>query len=307
MASSWGRRSSRYSQWPAYVPVAQRQGAADKEVAALRKKGRTITPIRVAGRAITTTFWGKAWCDNLESYSDYSNRLPRGRSYARNGSIVHLAIGDGTIDALVRGTSLYTITLTIKPLAAARWSAVVERCAGEVTSLLELLGGKLSRGVMEIVTDKAGGIFPSPKEIALSCSCPDWATMCKHVAAAMYGVGARLDESPELLFRLRRVDPGELIAKSVGRAAAKATRANKPAIADSALGGIFGIDIEEAPAASAAAPAPKARAKAPASTTANANASARAKTPTKAKASAKTPAKAKAPAKAETPAAPRRR
>ena len=145
--------------------------------------------------------------------------------------------------------------LTVKALAARRWSAVIDDCAGQVTSLVELLEGKLSRGVMEVVTDAVRGIFPSPTEIALSCSCPDWATMCKHVAATMYGVGARLDRQPELLFLLRGVDPAQLIARSMGRAATKASRGRPPAIDDDALASIFGIEIETP------APATKARKK----------------------------------------------
>jgi uncharacterized Zn finger protein len=243
MARRWGRDTS-YGAWPAYVPVTQRRAQAEKEIAALRKKGRTITPVLIEGRKITTTFWGKAWCDNLESYSDYENRLPRGRTYARNGSILHLEIAAGKIEALVRGTSTYTVTLTIQALTRPRWSTVVDECAGQVSSLVELLEGKLSRGVMEIVTDKTRGIFPRPQEIALSCSCPDWATMCKHVAATMYGVGARLDQKPELLFLLRGVDPGQLIARSVGRAATKASRSRARAVAENELGNIFGIELD---------------------------------------------------------------
>jgi uncharacterized Zn finger protein len=242
--------------WPVYVPIAERRQRAEREIAALRKKGRTIDPVVIEGRkrSIATTFWGKAWCDNLESYSDYENRLPRGRTYARNGSVVHLAISGGKVDALVRGTSMYTVKLEVKALARLRWKAVTRECSGQVTSLVELLQGKLSRGVMEIVTNRARGIFPSPTEISLSCSCPDWATMCKHVAAAMYGVGARLDARPELLFLLRGVDPAELIAKSVGRAVAKTSRVRERTVAEDKLGSIFGIDIDEGAAEVAVAP-----------------------------------------------------
>ena len=276
MARGWGGsdRGSYGSTWPAYVPVAERRKLAEKEAAALRKKGRTVTPVVIDGRKITTTFWGQAWCDNLEAYSDYANRLPRGRSYARNGSIVHLEINDGQIEALVRGTSMYTVKLVIKALARPRWSAVVDECSGQVASLVELLGGKLSRGVMEIVTCKTRGIFPNPKEISLSCSCPDWATMCKHVAATMYGIGARLDQQPELLFRLRGVDPAQLIAKSVGRAATKAARPRAPVIADDALGNIFGIEIDEG---TKSAPQRARRPKAKATPSANAAPPSRAK------------------------------
>ena len=262
MARAWGRSSghSYASGWPEYVPVAERRKQADKEVAALRKKGRTISPVRIDGRKITRTFWGKAWCDNLESYSDYANRLPRGRTYARNGSVVHLEMGAGTIEALVRGSEMYSVELGVKALGRSRWSAVVDACADEVTSLVELLEGRLSRGVMEIVTDRTRGIFPSPSEISLKCSCPDWATMCKHVAAAMYGVGARLDDQPELLFRLRGVDPAQLIAKSMGRAAAKASRVGVKTLAAADLGIIFGIEIDDGGAVLDAAPQ-KARAR----------------------------------------------
>ncbi|MDB5216778.1 MAG: zinc finger domain protein [Myxococcaceae bacterium] len=262
MPRRWGSRSNgRYgSMWPAYVPVAERRQQADKDVAALRKKGRAISPVVIEGRkrAIAMTFWGKAWCDHLESYSDYENRLPRGRTYVRNGSVVHLDITGGKVEALVRGSSMYTVKLEVKALASLRWKAVARECSGQVTSLVELLQGKLSHGVMEIVTDRARGIFPSPAEISLSCTCPDWATMCKHVAAAMYGVGARLDARPELLFLLRGVDPAELIAKSVGRAAAKASRGGHRTLADDALGSIFGIDIDEGAAATPRAKAPPA-------------------------------------------------
>jgi uncharacterized Zn finger protein len=240
--------------WPAYVPVAERRKQAEKEVAALRKKGREIMPVVLRGTKIASTFWGKAWCTNLESYSDYANRLPRGRSYIRNGSVVHLAFGEGKIEALVRGSSMYTVAIGIAPLAVRRWKVVVGECAGRVTSLVELLQGKLSKGVMEVVTRKDQGLFPSPKEIELMCSCPDWATMCKHVAAVMYGVGARLDAEPELLFRLRGVDPAELLSKvPLGRAAS--SRAVTGRTLDKRnLAGVFGIELDDGAIPSAPSP-----------------------------------------------------
>lgn len=256
--------NSRYeSSWPAYVPVAERRRGAEREIAALRKKGREVTPVALGKGPIAKTFWGKAWCQNLESYSDYANRLPRGRSYVRGGNVVHLEIAEGKVEALVRGTRTYTVKIGIAALAAARWRAVVGACAGKVTSLVELLQGKLSKGVMEVVTRRDAGLFPSPKEIELSCSCPDWATMCKHVAAVMYGVGARLDDQPDLLFRLRKVDPGELLSKdSFARAAAP--KVSGRTLDDGALAAVFGIEIDDgAPAAPVAPkrarPTPKTR------------------------------------------------
>ena len=180
--------------WPRYVPVAERRAKAAKATQRLAKKGLALKPVRIEGQKIAKTFWGKAWCSNLESYSDYANRLPRGRTYVRNGSVCHLEIDSGTIRAKVSGSRLYDVTISIKALRPEEWEGIKKRSAGEIRSLLDLLGGKLSKEVMAIVTDREHGLFPKPKEIRLECSCPDWADMCKHVAAVLYGVGARLDE-----------------------------------------------------------------------------------------------------------------
>ena len=237
--------------WPPYVSVGERRRRAAKEMERLAKKsGKAILPVVIKGRAIATTFWGKAWCEHLEKFSDYSNRLPRGRSYVRNGSVLHLEIDKGIVRAQVSGTNLYTITIEIRPIAASAWTAIKKRCAGEIHSLLDLLGGKLSDGVMEVVTDRDSGLFPKPKEISLKCSCPDWAVMCKHVAATLYGVGARLDEKPELLFLLRGVDHGELVSAGVEEAVTAAVKGGaRKRLADEELAEVFGIDIGETGAA----------------------------------------------------------
>jgi uncharacterized Zn finger protein len=248
-----------------YVSVAQRQAKARREVAKLKKKGRTVTPVEIDGREIATTFWGKAWCDNLESYSDFENRLPRGRSYVKNGSVCDLQIEPGKVTALVCGSELYRIAIKIRPLSPEAWKAIKAQCAGQIGSLIELLQGKLSKSVMEVVTRRDGGLFPKPREIGMDCSCPDWADMCKHVAAALYGVGARLDHQPELLFRLRQVDHLELITEAAGAGAiAKSPRPRKKTIAADELSEVFGVELE-APDAPAPAPTPAAPArKAPA-------------------------------------------
>lgn len=250
--SRWGRYSySRYDRYPPYVPVAERKAKAAKAAAKLLKKGTTHQPVQLNGKTIARTFWGKAWCDNLESYSDYSNRLPRGRSYVRNGSVLHLDIRRGEIEALVSGSSLYKIKIGIKPVAKKRWDSLRRECAGSIGSLVELLSGKLSEKVMGVMTSKTGGLFPAPSEIDLDCSCPDWAEMCKHVAAVLYGVGARLDEKPELLFTLRHVDHAELVSRS---GAVEALTAGKGtdvvAVLDAAeVGDVFGIEMAGEPAA----------------------------------------------------------
>lgn len=247
--------------WTPYVPVAERRRKAQREMEKRRKQGDVISPVVIQGRAIASTFWGKSWCENLERYSDYANRLPRGRTYVRNGSVVDLCIERGLIRAMVSGSSLYRVEVTIAPVAQSRWKSICVDCAGAIDSLVELLQGRFSKGVMERICRKSEGLFPAPAEIKLACSCPDGAYMCKHVAATLYGVGARLDAKPELLFRMRGVDEGELIAK-VGKAmplaAAAPTAAN---ILDGDLGAIFGLDLDARAIAPLPEPAKKAAAK----------------------------------------------
>ena len=228
-------------EWRRYVPIAARRAKALREMNKLRKKGKDIQPIEIEGRTIARSFWGKRWCEHLESFSDYANRLPRGRTYVRNGSVCHLAIQPGRIDAIVSGSELYDVTIRIDKLKAVVWKSVKTRCSGQIGSMLELLQGKLSQQVMGVVTDRDRGLFPKPGEIKLDCSCPDWATMCKHVASVLYGVGSRLDDRPESLFLLRGVDTAELIATEMALPGDSAT---DDALADDTLAGIFGIDLD---------------------------------------------------------------
>ena len=250
-----------YWGWRPYVSKAQRMRRAAAEMAKLKKKGHPVSPVIVEGRAIANTFWGKAWCENLEGYSDYENRLPRGRTYVRNGSVVDLQIAPGEIKALVSGSAMYKVVVKVAPVGKARWQAICKDCAGAIDSLIELLQGRFSKGVMERVCRQKTGLFPSPHEIEFSCSCPDWADMCKHVAAVLYGIGARLDQKPDLLFRLHQVDEQELIA-GAGKAlplSKQAPAAKKVLAAGEDLSALFGLDM--APTTTASKPKPvKARA-----------------------------------------------
>jgi len=212
----------------------------------LKKKGLDVQPIEIEGRKIAKSFWGIAWNDHLESFGDYANRIPRGRTYVRNGSVCHLDIQKGKIEGYVSGSSIYKVNITIAPLPSKKWNQVKSKCSGKVGSMLELLQGKLSSSVMEVVTDKQAGLFPAPKEIKLSCDCPDGAHMCKHIAAVLYGVGARLDTQPELLFKLRNVDHEELISTDVELIDTSAkTKGGRRRIADDSLADVFGIDLAE--------------------------------------------------------------
>jgi uncharacterized Zn finger protein len=236
-----------YSGWAPYVPVAERRRDAERVMAKLRKAGHPVAPVTITGRQIATTFWGRAWCDAMEGFHDYESRLPRGRTYVRNGSVVDLQIAPGKVTAMVSGSELYNVAVTIKEAAKAQWRAICADCAGGIDSLVELLQGRFSKGVMERLCRQQGGLFPRPSEIRFSCSCPDHASMCKHVAAVLYGVGARLDQKPDLLFRLRAVDETELLAgiESAVPLSKTGPGAGKVLEADD-ISALFGLDMAQA-------------------------------------------------------------
>jgi uncharacterized Zn finger protein len=234
--SFWGFRP--------YVPVAARRAQAAKEIEKFRKKGRAVSPVVIEGRKIAKNFWGKAWCDNLERYSDYANRLPRGRTYVTNGSLIDLQIERGKVEALVSGSKIYNVKINIKATVPERWKSICADCAGSVGSLVELLQGKLSKNVMERVCREADGLFPAPREITMSCSCPDWAGLCKHVAATLYGVGARLDHDPDLMFTLRGVNRDDMVSAVGGDLPlTSAAVASERVLADDDVAALFDLDM----------------------------------------------------------------
>lgn len=244
------RQSSRYSYdgWAPYVPVAERRAKARREMAKLTKTGKDVQPVEIEGRTIARSFWGKGWCTHLEGFGDYSNRLPRGRTYVRNGSVCHLAIEKGKVEAVVSGSELYRVKVDITPLKETHWRTLKQQCTGKIGTLIELLQGKLSDEIMATVTNADRGLFPRSGEISYRCSCPDGARMCKHVSAVMYGIGARLDSRPELLFLLRGVDHNELINADAATDAIVgkgATRARRRALSGDALESVFGVELEE--------------------------------------------------------------
>ena len=236
-----------YGNYAPYVSVATKIAlghAAAKKLAA--KEGRSPAPVEIVGRKIAKSFWGMKWCANLERYQDYENRLPRGATYVRNGSVADLVIEPGCVRAIVGGSVAYTVTITIKPLPRAVWTAISRDCASEIDSLFDLLQGRFSDGVMTRLARAEDGLFPSPKEITMHCTCPDGAGVCKHIAATFYGVGARLDVRPELFFTLRKADHRELIGHATSTANLNHSlgTADGMALSDSELGDIFGIEME---------------------------------------------------------------
>ncbi len=233
-----------FYEWRPYVPVRERRRKAEREMQNLKKKGHPVSPVVVEGRTIARTFWGKAWCDNLERYSDFANRLPRGRTYVRNGSVVDLQVAPGDVVAMVSGSVLYRVAVKVSAVPKARWTSICGDCAGAIDSLVELLQGRFSKGVMERICRQRTGLFPAPAEIEFSCSCPDWASMCKHVAAVLYGIGARLDARPELLFKLRKVDEKDLIAKAgSGLPLSKTGPAAEKVLATDDLSRLFDLEM----------------------------------------------------------------
>lgn len=244
-------RRNYYDDYPRYVPVAEKKAEAAEKLKALQKKNPAIRPVVLAGQALARTWWGKAWNRNLERYADYHNRIGRGRGYLRQGAVLDLQILPGEVRALVQGsrTKPYEVTAAIQAITKPGWAEITSECRGKLDSLPELLAGKIPAALQEVFMREGAGLFPTPKEISFSCSCPDWATMCKHVAAVLYGVGARLDEEPALFFSLRKVAVDELISAAV-RATTDhlLTREALPSariINDGDLAGLFGISMEE--------------------------------------------------------------
>jgi uncharacterized Zn finger protein len=244
--------------YPPYTSVAEKKAQGARALAKLLKKStRTAEPVVITHRKrqLTTTFWGKAWSDNLQRYADLANRLPRGGAYLRNGSVLDLTIAAGRVEAYVAGSELYRVTIGIAPMAKARWRRVVARCTGRIGSLVGLLRGELSADVLAVLTDAADGLFPEPREMTLDCSCPDRARVCKHIAAALYGVGIRLDARPELFFVLRQMDQAEMLSSATVGVVSRARPATGKRIADDRLSAVFGIELEQAPPGRAHRPA----------------------------------------------------
>ena len=232
--------------WKPYVPAAERRQKTNKAIAKAIKAGVNLAPIAAYRGAIAKTFWGKAWCDNLEHYSDYENRLPRGRTYVRNGSVIDLKITQGNVQAQVVGSSLYQIAVSFTAVPGKQWQSIGADCAGSIDSLVELLQGRLSKAVMERICTPNTGLFPAPTDIQFSCSCPDWAAMCKHVAAVLYGVGARLDQQPELIFTLRGVNAQDLVTQAgAGLPTSKQRPAKGKVLDNTLLADVFGIEMSD--------------------------------------------------------------
>lgn len=236
-----------YGGYPKYVTAAEKRAKLEKSIQKLKKKNPDIAPIIIEGRTLAKTWWGKAWNDNLESYADYSNRVSRGKTYVRSGAVVDLKISRGVTKALVQGSKAkpYEVVIKIDALEPKKWDQVVTLCNNRIDTLEQLVEGKFPKELGVLFTEHKYGLFPSPDEISFNCSCPDWAYMCKHVAAVLYGIGRRLDENPMLFFELRDLDGMELIKKSVEKKVdhmlKNAGKKSEREIAEKDVSDIFGI------------------------------------------------------------------
>jgi uncharacterized Zn finger protein len=230
-----------------YVPVAEKKARAQKALAALRKKNPNVTPVVIEGRKIAKTWWGAAWNENLESYADYENRLARGSSYVRNGMILDLKIAAGFVAALVMGSrkTPYSVEIRFDKLSEANWKRIAERCGHKIDGLKALTEGRFPGEMQEMFLKQGEGLFPSPKEIRMKCSCPDGAAMCKHIAAVLYGIGAMFDSDPLLFFKLRGIPFENLLKKTVEEKTANmlknAGSKTRRVLRDADIGKIFGI------------------------------------------------------------------
>lgn len=241
MSKYWNDKTS-YSQ-PAVSKLKKNAGESKKKEKA---KGKVLEPITVSGREVVKSWWGKAWCDNLEQYADYDSRLSRGKRYIRSGAVIDLKIQKGKILARVQGRrkAPYKVEIRISPLSEERCQKIINRCSTKIENLESLLKGDFPKELKELFMD-TDGLFPAPCEIGFSCSCPDWALMCKHVAAALYGVGVRLDENPLLFFQLRGIDVERFIdvtlANKVESMLANANKPSQRIVTEESWRGLFGV------------------------------------------------------------------
>ena len=228
-----------------FEDAADRKERVRREIAKRLKRGEMMEVLEApqGSKKLATTFWGKAWCDHLATYAEYEHRLPRGRSYLRQGNVYNLTIEPGQVSAVVAGSELYETKVRIRPLEKEAWEELVAQCEGQVGSMLDLLAGKLGEGVLKVLTDPEAGLFPRAREIRFDCSCPDHADLCKHAAAVLYGVGVLLDARPELFFTLRSVDGGELL--SAGGRGVMEGLGGGDELGGEDLGALFGIELGE--------------------------------------------------------------
>lgn len=232
-----------YGGFYSYTSVADKQRKAQKYIQKMEKSGIVLHPIEENSKP-GSTWWGKAWNQNMTRYADLENRVSRGHSYVRNGFVLDMTIEKGVVKALVAGSSStpYSVKVLFDVLTESELCKVNEICGQRIDSLEDLIFGRFPKDLGESFLDL---LFPSPSAIHFSCSCPDSAYMCKHIAAVIYGIGVRLDEDPLLLFSLRGIDSATLIRSSLeSRTKTLLANASKPSdriLDQSEVSKLFGL------------------------------------------------------------------
>ncbi len=200
-----------------YVSVGERSARAQRKIRQLKKKNPNLNPVVIDGKQIASSWWGKAWINHLKHYADFDNRVGRGRSYVKNGLVIHFAIKPGHIESIVMGTSSspYNIKIKTKKLSPNKWNKMKRLSREHLCTLPELNEGKFPKELKDIFSDRGEGIFPTIKEMSFHCSCPDWANMCKHVSASLFALGSQIDNNIDLFFKLRGVNTSELVQSAL--------------------------------------------------------------------------------------------
>ena len=241
--SRYWETDNQYSQ-PTVDELRRKAKASSSSAEKKKLKYEPIEPF--SRQKICTSWWGQAWCANLERYADYESRLGRGKRYVKAGTVIDLKIKKGKVDARVQGTrkTPYKVEIRISPLSEEKCSAIIEKCSRRIENMEALIRGEFPDELRELFAGK-DGLFPSPREISFNCSCPDWALMCKHVAAVMYGIGVRLDENPFYFFELRGIDADRFIKvaleSKVEAMLSNADSITERVIDDADLTALFGV------------------------------------------------------------------
>lgn len=222
-----------------YVRVKKRRETAESVAARLTAEGEELQPARAHGKAIASSFWGRAWCRAIEDWQDYESRLPAGRSLLKNGGVIDLKLSENLALAQVVSDRLYQVRIRFSGVEEEQLDALRKACAGRLTSLIDLIRGDLSDDVMSLICDPAYGLFPRYSELKPACDCLDDAVLCRHAAAALYAIAPRLDDQPELFFTLRGIDPESFF--TLDPAAVEETPGDLTA---EELSATFGIEIE---------------------------------------------------------------
>lgn len=225
-----------------YVRVAKRKESAAETAKRLEAEGEILTPAKAHGKAIANSFWGRSWCKAIEGWNDYESRLPAGRSLLKNGGVIDLRIEENLVTAKVVADRLYEVRIFFRKQDEERLAELKKHLTGKLTSLIDLIKGELSDEVITEICSEKYGLFPDYGELKTSCDCLDDAVMCRHAAAALYGIAPRLDDEPELFFTLRGIKAEDFFDSAE---AIRQTGEDTAEIDLEDLSDTFGIDLEE--------------------------------------------------------------